>query len=45
VAIVNGDIATANQYTAVAFQDAYAASAAGHCGGESTPPTPESPIR
>jgi hypothetical protein len=45
VATANGDISTANQYTAQAFQDANAASAAGQCGDESTPPTPESPIQ
>jgi hypothetical protein len=45
VTTANGDISTANQYTALAFQDADAASRAGHCGGEATPPPPEPPIK
>jgi hypothetical protein len=45
LATANGDLATANQYTTQAYQDAIAASAAGPCGGESTPPTPQQPIQ
>ena len=45
VATANGDIATANQYTALAFLDADAASRAGQCGPEATPPAPQTPIK
>ena len=45
LATANAVIATANQYTALAFQDADAASRAGHCGAEASPPPPQTPIK